>query len=66
MEPTAADRVLASQMGSEAVNALVAGRRNEMVGIINRKLVFTPFEKAIKHHQKINQELLKLAEVLSL
>lgn len=64
--PTAADRVLASQMGSEAVNALVAGRRNEMVGIINRKLVFTPFEKAIKHHQKINQELLKLAEVLSL
>ena len=64
--PSAADRVLASQMGSEAVKALLAGRKNEMVGIINRKVTFTPFEQAIKHHQKINQELLNLAEVLSL
>ncbi|MEQ8908011.1 MAG: 6-phosphofructokinase [Vicingaceae bacterium] len=64
--PSAADRVLASQMGSEAVNALLTGRKNEMVGIVNRKVVFTPFEKAIKHHQSINQELLSLAEVLSL
>jgi 6-phosphofructokinase 1 len=64
--PSAADRVLASQMGSEAVKALLAGRKNEMVGIVNREVCFTPFDQAIKHHQKINQELLNLAEVLSL
>src|SRR5690554_1032084 len=64
--PSAADRVLASQMGNAAVSALIEGRKNEMVGIVNRKVVFTPFENAIKHHQKINQELLKLADVLSI
>lgn len=64
--PTAADRVLASQMGNAAVNALINGRKNEMVGLVNREVVYTPFEKAIKHNQKINQDLLKLAEVLSI
>lgn len=64
--PTAADRVMASQMGNAAVIALIEGRKNEMVGIVNRQLVFTPFEKAIKHNQQINQELLKLADVLSI
>lgn len=64
--PTAADRVMASQMGNAAVLALIEGRKNEMVGIVNRQVVFTPFEKAIKHNQQINQELLKLADVLSI
>lgn len=64
--PTAFDRVLASQMGHEAVKAILAGRKNEMVGVVNRKVVLTAFEKAIKHHQKINRELLDLSEILSL
>lgn len=64
--PTAADRVMASQMGNASVIALIEGRKNEMVGIVNRQVVFTPFEKAIKHNQQINQELLKLADVLSI
>jgi 6-phosphofructokinase 1 len=63
--PTAADRILASRIGKSAVDALIEGRRSEMVGIINQKVKYTSFEKAIKHHQKINQELLDLAEVLS-
>lgn len=64
--PSAADRVMASQMGNAAVLALIEGRKNEMVGIVNRQVVFTPFEKAIKHNQQINQELLKLADLLSI
>jgi len=64
--PSAADRVLASQLGKFAVDALMDGKQKTMVGIVNRKVAYTPFEKAIKHHQKINTELLKLAEVLSL
>jgi len=63
--PSAADRVLASMLGKAAVDALVAGRRNEMVGVVNRKIAFTGFAKAIKHHQAINKELLHLAESLA-
>lgn len=63
--PSAADRVLASILGKSAVEALLEGRRNEMVGLINRKVCFTSFEKAIKHNQKINKDLLLLAEVLA-
>tara|TARA_R110002096_G_scaffold233849_2_gene423993 strand:+ start:19673 stop:20644 length:972 start_codon:yes stop_codon:yes gene_type:complete len=64
--PSAADRVLASRLGFAAVNALLEGRKNEMVGVINNKIAFTSFEKAIKHHSKLNSELLQLAEILSL
>ncbi|GAB4255797.1 MAG: 6-phosphofructokinase [Vicingaceae bacterium] len=63
--PSALDRVIASQMGNAAVEALLRGETNKMVGVIHKQTVLTPFEKAIKHHQEINKELLHLAEVLS-
>lgn len=63
--PSALDRVLASQLGNAAVNALLANKTNVMVGLIDKKIAFTPFEKAIKHHQEINKDLLELAEILS-
>ncbi len=64
--PSAFDRVMASAMGFQAVLALKDGVRGVMVGSINRKVSYTPFEKAIKHHQTINLELLEIAEVLSI
>lgn len=64
--PTAADRVLASTLGVAGVEALLEGRTGEMVGMTNKKVSFTPFEKAIKHHNTISQELLRLAEILSI
>ncbi|MFU8842266.1 MAG: 6-phosphofructokinase [Bacteroidales bacterium] len=63
--PSSFDRILASTMGYEAVNALLAGRRGEMVGIINKDVVFTPFEQAIKHHKLIRGDLLEMARILS-
>ena len=63
--PTAMDRVLASRMGFEAVNALQSGKNRIMAGIMNNKVAFTPFEKAVKHHDKLNQDLLALAEIIS-
>ncbi|MCK9401703.1 MAG: 6-phosphofructokinase [Bacteroidales bacterium] len=63
--PSAFDRVMASAMGFQAVLALKDGVRGVMVGSINRKVSYTPFEKAIKHHQTISMELLEIAEVLS-
>lgn len=64
--PSCMDRVLASRIGVAAVEALLAGRRNEMVGIISNELAYTPFEHAIKHNIEINDNFLKIVEILSL
>jgi 6-phosphofructokinase 1 len=63
--PSSYDRILASTLGYMAVNALIEGRRGEMVGIVNKEVAYTPFEKAIKHHKDINHEMLKMARILS-
>jgi 6-phosphofructokinase 1 len=36
-----------------------------MVGIVNKEVVFTPFEIAIKHHLEINPDMMTMAAVLS-
>src|SRR5476651_998466 len=64
--PSCMDRVLASRVGVAAVEALLAGHHNEMVGIIHNEIAFTPFEHAIKHHVDINPNFLKIVEILSL
>lgn len=64
--PTAFDRVLASGLGSAAVKALLDGEKGIMVGTQCRKVVYTPFEKSIKHHQEINMDLYHIAEILSI
>lgn len=64
--PTCMDRITASRLGLAAVEALIEGRRNEMVGIIDKHIHYTPFEKTIKHNKRLNAELLRLAEILSL
>lgn len=63
--PSALDRVLASRLGNAAVNALLEGKTNMMVGVLHKDISYIPFEKAIKHHQKLKMDLLELAEVLS-
>ena len=64
--PSCMDRVLASTLGYEAVIALLKGKRGVMVGKVHKDIVFTPFEKAIKHNREINKSLLEMARVLSL
>ncbi|MEI6457186.1 MAG: 6-phosphofructokinase, partial [bacterium] len=64
--PSSYDRVLASTLGFAAVRGLVDGQRGVMAGIIDRKIVYTPFEKAIKHHKDIKHELLELSRILAL
>lgn len=64
--PSAYDRVLASGLGYQAVKALVEGRRGMMVGSVNRKIEFTPFEQTIKYNSPINVELHSIAEILAL
>ena len=63
--PSALDRMLSSQLGYEAVIALLEDRHSVMVGIVNKEVCHTPFDQAIKHHDKVNPEFLKLAEILA-
>lgn len=63
--PTCNDRLLASHMGYYAVESLMIGRKNVMLGLINNKIHYTPFDKAVKQKQKIGQEWMKIVKILA-
>ncbi len=63
--PTCMDRVLASRLGLEAIRGLLDGQREVMVGKICHDIVFTPLEKAVKHHHELNPVLLDIIDILS-
>ncbi len=63
--PSAFDRVLASQLGVAAVDALMDDQKSIMVGIMNKEIVHIPFNKTIKHTKGLNPELLNLVRVLT-
>ncbi len=64
--PTAKDRILASQLGEAAIEALLDGQRNVMIGTDNGKIVYVPFAKAVKHDKGINRSMLDLVKILSI
>jgi 6-phosphofructokinase 1 len=64
--PTAYDRVTASHMGAAAVDALLDDQKSVMIGIVNNQIVHVPFNKTIKAHKGLNEELLKISEILSI
>lgn len=64
--PTCQDRVLASRVGVAAVEALLNGRKGEMVGSVHGNMHYTPFHNAIKHISEVNPYLLKIVDILSL
>jgi len=51
--PTCFDRVLGTQLGVKAVEALIEGKNGLMVGIDNGKIIYTPLNKALKGKTKI-------------
>ena len=63
--PTAADRILASRMGAEAIAALLAGQRNVMIGLRNNEIVYIPFTKAIKDDKPIDKDTVRAQEILA-
>ena len=64
--PTCFDRVLASRMGVYAVEKLISGNSNVMVGVIDEKMVLTPLKNAIKKNSKIDKNLIKVSDILSI
>ena len=64
--PTARDRILASMLGVGAVQALIDGQRNVMIGIKNDEIVYVPFASAIKSDKPLKQEYIDAMTVLSI
>ena len=64
--PSCFDRVLASRMGVKAVEGLLTGKSNYMVGLKNDVMDLTPFDQAVKGKSKINMELLRVSDIMSI
>ncbi|KJS80729.1 MAG: 6-phosphofructokinase [Peptococcaceae bacterium BICA1-8] len=64
--PTASDRILASQMGAEAVRLLLSGSSGKMVGIIGNKLESFDIELVITQNKQIDNNEYNLARMLSI
>ena len=64
--PSARDRILASRLGAGAIDALLDGQRNVMIGIKQDNVVYVPFVDAIKKEKPINKELIRVLDELSI
>ena len=53
-------------MGYAAIEALLEGQRNIMIGIKNDEIVYVPIARAVKMNKPINQELITVLNVLSM
>ena len=63
--PSCFDRVLASRMGIAAVDALLNGERDIMIGTIHNKMVSVPFTDSIQGENNIDKELIRVADITS-
>lgn len=63
--PSCYDRVLASRLGVGAVDALLKGENNVMIGLIHNKVSSVPFSEAIKGSNEIDEELIRVADIIS-
>lgn len=64
--PSYFDRVLASKMGVAAVEGLLNGKNDVMVGVRNNEIVYNDFDTIMKHHHEIDSESLRIAKILSI
>lgn len=63
--PSCFDRVLASKLGVGAVDAVLDGKHNIMVGIHHQKVVSVALELAIKGEDKFDRDLRRVADITS-
>jgi len=64
-DASAFDRILATRLGSAATEALLSGRRGEMVGLLGSEIAFTPLEEAVAYEKQIDRKLYDLAEIMA-
>ena len=65
--PSSFDRILGSRLGYAAVNALLKGHTQKMVGLEANHIKITSLEEALNQHEfKLEEDLLEMVEVLSI
>ncbi|WP_184545801.1 6-phosphofructokinase [Mucilaginibacter sp. FT3.2] len=65
--PSSFDRILGSRLGFAAVNALIAGETQKMVGLQANHILLTSLEDALNNHEfKLEADLLQMADILSI
>lgn len=64
--PSCFDRVLASRFGVKAVESLLEGQSNFMVGLLDDQVVLTPLDKAVKGNSGIDWDLLRISDMISM
>jgi 6-phosphofructokinase 1 len=63
--PSCYDRVLASRLGVGAVDALLNGERDVMIGLVHNKVVSVDFKESLKGENKIDKDLIRVADIIS-
>ncbi|GJM60357.1 MULTISPECIES: 6-phosphofructokinase [Persicobacter] len=63
--PSAFDRILSSRLGLNAVEALRSGKKGVMIGIIKDEVVYTPLDIAVNTPKPLNDELVRMVEILN-
>jgi 6-phosphofructokinase 1 len=64
--PTASDRILASRLGAAAVETLMSGECDVMLGLTGDKVSKIDFLTAVSTEKKTPSHILKLASILSM
>jgi 6-phosphofructokinase 1 len=64
--PSCRDRVFASRLGVNAIDAIIRGEHGVMIGVQNSKVVSVPFSEAVKGDNKIDNELIRVADITSI
>lgn len=64
--PSCLDRVLSSRLGVAAVEGLLEGRGDAMVGLLHNRITFTSLEQSIQQGQQLDDDLLRIAHILSI
>lgn len=64
--PSCYDRVLASRLGVKAVDSLLEGKSNYMVGVLRDEIALTPLEQAIKLKSQVDKELIRVSDIVSI
>ncbi|MCH5177484.1 MAG: 6-phosphofructokinase [Prevotellaceae bacterium] len=64
--PSARDRILATRLGSGAIDAILDGQRNVMIGVRNDQVIYIPFDDAIRSDKPMDKNLIKVLDTLSI
>ena len=64
--PSAHDRILASRTGVAAIEAILQGQRNIMVGIRNNEITYVPLSEAIRSDKPFDRKLIEVLDELSI